>query len=177
MLAENTPGSLEHDVGDHHGTVRQVAETRLWLQILNVHRIIYADLNTALGERFGLSVPKFDVLSHLYRYPDGLAMGELSRKLKVSNGNVSGLISRLRNDGFIQKEMTKADRRSFRARLTERGRIVFEEALDVHRDVVSKAMASASSAQIDSLTDGLKALIRKSAAEPQASGNPDVIRN
>lgn len=171
MPTENNPGFHEHDVGDHHGTNRQVAETRLWLQVLNVHRIIYADLNAALADRFGLSVPKFDVLSHLYRYPEGLSMGELSKKLKVSNGNVSGLIARLRKDGYLQKEMTRSDRRSFQARLTERGRTVFEEALDVHRDVVSRAMAPASSVQIDGLTEGLKTLIRKDATPSEDGGS------
>lgn len=161
MQPETKSVSLGNEAGDRDNAVRQAAETRLWLQILNVHRVIYTELNNVLGDRFGLSVPKFDVLSHLYRYPEGLAMGELSKKLKVSNGNVSGLVARLLKDGYIEKEMTKADRRSFRARLTARGHDVFEEALEVHRQVLSAAMAQVSSSQIDGLTEGLKALIRK----------------
>ena len=46
-------------------TSRQKAETRLWLQVLNVHRLIYGDLNSALSEKYGLSIPKFDVLAQL----------------------------------------------------------------------------------------------------------------
>ncbi len=172
MLAANDPGSQESALSNVPDAERRAAETRLWLQVLNLHRIVYADLNTALSERFGLSVPKFDVLSHLHRYPEGLAMGELSRKLKVSNGNVSGLIARLGKDGYLHKEMTKDDRRSFRARLTDHGRRVFEEALDVHRQVVAAAMASSPTPQIDRLTEGLKALVKGNGADGRRDDRP-----
>lgn len=168
MSVENKRDAHEISHGNADKTDRHVVETRLWIQILNVHRIIYAELNTALASRFGLSVPKFDVLSHLYRYPEGLAMGELSKKLRVSNGNVSGLIARLSKDGYLAKENAQSDRRSFRASLTDRGRLVFEEALEVHRNVVSKAMATQSVDQIDALTEGLKALARKGNLDLQA---------
>lgn len=99
-------------------------------------------------------------------------MGELSRKLKVSNGNVSGLIARLGKDGYLHKEMTKDDRRSFRARLTDHGRRVFEEALDVHRQVVAAAMASSPTPQIDRLTEGLKALVKGNDADGRRDDRP-----
>lgn len=176
MPTDNRSVSYNNDQGSEDKAERHAVETRFWLQILNVHRIIYTDLNTVLAERFGLSVPKFDVLSHLYRYPEGLAMGELSRKLRVSNGNVSGLIARLSKDGFLEKENARSDRRSFRAHLTERGRAVFEAALDVHREIVSRNMASQSSSQIEFLTDGLKSLAKMSGADRQAGGKTDDIQ-
>jgi DNA-binding MarR family transcriptional regulator len=142
-------------------TSRQKAETRLWLQVLNVHRLIYGDLNSALSEKYGLSIPKFDVLAQLYRYPDGLSMGELSKKLKVSNGNVSGLVSRLRKDGLVERQVTKTDRRSFRASLTEKGRTVFEEANKLHRQVLSTKLQCISLSDINAVTALLKAMSMK----------------
>lgn len=176
MPTDHKTSSHDNDPGGEGKAERNAVETRLWIQILNVHRIIYVDLNTALADRFGLSVPKFDVLSHLYRYPEGLAMGELSRKLRVSNGNVSGLIARLSKDGLLDRENARSDRRSFRAQLTERGRTVFEEALDVHREVVSRAMAAQSSAQIEMLTEGLKSLAKSSGADRQSGGKTHDIQ-
>ncbi|WP_201772327.1 MarR family transcriptional regulator [Hoeflea sp. BAL378] len=142
-------------------TARQKAETRFWLQVLNVNKLIYGDLNSALNDHFGLSVAKFDVLAQLHRHPEGVPMGELSRSLKVSNGNVSGLVSRLRKDGLVDRLATKADRRSFRASLTEKGRKVFEEAIKLHRQVVSEKLQNVSLSDIDAVTSGLRAMSMK----------------
>ncbi|PYB71840.1 MarR family winged helix-turn-helix transcriptional regulator [Rhizobium wuzhouense] len=177
MRTDNKINGQLNDAGSEGKVQRHVVETRLWLQILNVHRVIYTDLNTALADQFGLSVPKFDVLSHLYRYPEGLALGELSRKLRVSNGNVSGLIARLGKDGLLGKENAQTDRRSFRAYLTEHGRATFEAALAVHREVVSRAMASQSSAQIDMLTEGLRSLSTGSGRDKQSGDIADDIKD
>ncbi len=59
-------------------------ETRLWLQLLSLHGELFSSLNSMLSSEFGLSLAKFDVLAQLDRYPDGLALGQLSQNLKVS---------------------------------------------------------------------------------------------
>ena len=77
------------------------------------------------------------MLSALDRVPDGLTMGELSRWLMVSKGNVTGIAERLSEDGFIRREPTPTDRRSFVVTLTDKGRkaykkmeLEYEELLD-----------------------------------------------
>ena len=67
-------------------------ETRVWLQVLSLHGTVFSSLNGVLGAKLRLSVAKFDVLAQLYRYPDGLPLGQLSRNLKVSGGNITGLV-------------------------------------------------------------------------------------
>ena len=114
MTAEDDKANILVD-RDTDLTERQKAETRLWLQVLNVHRLIYDDLNATMLAGAGLSIPKFDALAHLYRYRDGLSMGELSKKMKVSNGNVSGLVARLQKDGYVDRKNAATDRRSFLA--------------------------------------------------------------
>lgn len=159
------PGSVRQTapqaIDDAPLTERQQAETRFWLQVLNINKMIYGDLNTALGDHFGLSVAKFDVLAQLYRQPEGVSMGELSKHLRVSNGNVSGLITRLRADGLVNRRMTKTDRRSFLASLTEKGRAVFQQANALHREVVSRKLQHVSLADIHAMTSGLKAMAPK----------------
>lgn len=142
-------------------TERQMAETRFWLQVLNINKLIYGDLNAALSEKLGLSVAKFDVLAQLYRRPEGVSMGELSRDLRVSNGNVSGLVTRLRKDGLVNRQVTKTDRRSFLASLTDKGRKVFENANALHREVVSQKLQNVSLTDIHAVTAGLKAMASK----------------
>ncbi|WP_199194754.1 MarR family winged helix-turn-helix transcriptional regulator [Phyllobacterium phragmitis] len=161
MQTKDTQDSAHFGDDESNLTVRQKAETRFWLQVLNVNKLIYGDLNSALNDRFGLSVAKFDVLAQLFRYPDGVSMGELSKNLKVSNGNVSGLVTRLRKDGLVDRQVTETDRRSFRASLTEKGRKVFDEANKLHRQVVSTKLQSVPMSDIDAVTSGLKAMSMK----------------
>lgn len=91
-------------------------------------------------DKAGISVTKFDALAQLHRYPEGLSMTTLSELLKVTNGNVSGLVARLLKDGLVERQMSLTDRRSFTTRLAPRGRQVFEAALLVHDAVLSDCL-------------------------------------
>lgn len=135
---------------------REANEIRLWLQLLGAYGRIYNDLNRVLADQNGLSIAKFDLLAQLYRYPDGLSMGELSDNLKVSSGNISGLITRLRKDGLVQRKMSADDRRSFTASLTLEGHNRFEGAMKVHQKEISKKLQFATTEEIDNVTESLK---------------------
>ncbi|KIC39082.1 hypothetical protein RA27_17540 [Ruegeria sp. ANG-R] len=115
--------------------------TRTWLNIMSLHSVVFSELNRALSDQCGISLPKFDTMAHLYRFPDGMSMSNLSNALRVSNGNVSGLVNRLIKEGLVQKEMSLEDRRSFRARLTNEGKDKFEDALRVHQEVLADMFA------------------------------------
>tara|TARA_R110002124_G_scaffold51244_2_gene148163 strand:- start:204 stop:692 length:489 start_codon:yes stop_codon:yes gene_type:complete len=136
-------------------------ETRLWLSVLDVYNVVYPELNRQLKERTGISISKFDVLAQLERYPDGLSMGELSARLKVSNGNVSGLVNRLRKDELVDKSMSADDRRSFVAILTPAGRQRFQEAAKVHADVLAKCFLHLDADSLAKTTSMLKSIIKK----------------
>lgn len=136
-------------------------ETRLWLGVLDVHSFVYPELNRQLKERTGISVSKFDVLAQLERYPEGLSMGELSARLKVSNGNVSGLVNRLRKDKLVDRSMSAGDRRSFVAVLTPEGRQRFEEAAAVHAKVLAKCFSHLDADSLAETIAMLKSIIKK----------------
>ncbi|WP_158966942.1 MarR family winged helix-turn-helix transcriptional regulator [Chachezhania sediminis] len=122
------------------GDSRRQDERRFWLYVLDVHAEIYGRLNRAMKAETDISVTKFDALAQLYRYPDGLTMSALSEALRVTNGNVSGLVARLEKDGLAERTMSEQDRRSFTARLTPEGRERFERALAVHDRVLSHCL-------------------------------------
>src|SRR5579859_3039133 len=124
-------------------------ETRLWLQLLSLHGEIFTSLNSVLSSEFGLSLAKFDVLAQLDRYRQGLALGQLSQNLKVSGGNVSGLVQRLLADGLISREMSREDRRSFIVRLTPKGEALFKKAAAVHRKHLSKRFEKVSAKDLE----------------------------
>ena len=72
---------------------------RLWLKILKASKFIESELRERLRIEFETTLPRFDVMAALYRAEKGLKMNALSGVLKVSNGNVTGIIDRLVNDG------------------------------------------------------------------------------
>jgi DNA-binding MarR family transcriptional regulator len=130
----------------------------MWLQILSLHGNIFTVLNSALGAEFGLSLAKFDVLAQLDRYPDGLALGQLSQNLKVSGGNVSGLVQRLLADNLISKEMSREDRRSFIVRLTPKGAALFGKASAVHKQQLDRCFEHVPTKQLNATSADLKSI-------------------
>ncbi len=108
------PAALKENIVPVPGQI----ETRLWLQLLSLHGELFASLNAMLNSEFGLSLAKFDVLAQLDRYRDGLALGQLSQNLKVTGGNVSGLVDRLVQAGLVERRAIVGDRRSYAMHLT-----------------------------------------------------------
>ena len=100
---------------------------RLWLRIVSCTQMVEQEIRTMLREKFDTTLPRFELLSALDRVTDGLTMGELSHWLMVSKGNVTGIAERLSEDGFIRREPTPTDRRSFMVTLTDKGRIAYKE--------------------------------------------------
>ncbi|QFT61178.1 Transcriptional activatory protein BadR (plasmid) [Sulfitobacter sp. THAF37] len=146
-------------------------ETRLWLSVLDVYNFVYREVNRQLKEQTGISVSKFDVMAQLARYPEGLSMGDLSTRLKVSNGNVSGLVNRLRKEELVDKSMSADDRRSFVAVLTPAGRQRFEEAAALHADVLAKCFGHLDSDRLGETTAMLKSIIKSPSGKAPADND------
>jgi len=116
---------------------------RLWLRALKATRAVESAVRENLRRDFATTLPRFDVMAALSQYPDGLKMSELSGVLKVSNGNVTGIIERLAEDGFVAREKVPGDRRASLAKLTNTGRAEFA------------AQAAAHEAWIDAIFEGV----------------------
>ena len=113
---------------------------RLWLQMLKATRHIEAELRERLRLEHGTTLPRFDVMAALERRPDGLKMSELSRRLMVSNGNVTGIVDRLVEDGLVMRVEVEGDRRATRVRLTNDGRRSFEAMARKHAEWIQQCM-------------------------------------
>ena len=66
-------------------------ELRLWLRLLTCTQLVEKQVRTALREQFDTTLPRFDLMAQLERAPDGLRMNELSRRMMVTGGNVTGI--------------------------------------------------------------------------------------
>ena len=101
---------------------------RLWACVGSVERVV----RTRLYSDHGMTLPRFDYLSQLYREPDRrMNMTELSRRLMVSGGNVTGLTDRLVADGLVKREQDSSDRRVQIIVLTDDG---YERFIQVARE-------------------------------------------
>lgn len=149
------------DEGASIETNRQKIETRIWLQILALENAVFSRLNGALLGAFGLSVAKFEFLAQVHRYPEGVSLGQISANLKVSSGNVSGLVRRLLADDLITKTMSPDDRRSFIVRFTPKGRDVFADANQLHAATLSACFGDLSNDDLEQSLVRLRSLNAK----------------
>lgn len=113
---------------------------RLWLRMLKSTRIIEAKLRENFRDQFDTTLPRFDVLAALSRYQDGLKMSEISGVLRVSNGNVTGIVDRLAEDGFLERAAVPGDRRASRVRLTDKGAAEFARQAKAHEGWIGELL-------------------------------------
>lgn len=116
-----------------HSTPEPISKERLrlWLRVLKSSRMIESQLRDNLRSEFGTTLPRFDVMAALSRFPDGLKMSQLSGVLRVSNGNVTGVVDRLADDGIVVRVAVAGDRRASLVQLTDKG----------HQDFATQAAA------------------------------------
>lgn len=110
---------------------------RVWLRLLKATRLVEATVRENLRVEFDTTLPRFDVLAALYRFEDGLKMSELSAALRVSNGNVTGIIERLVTDGLVLRVPVAGDKRATLVRLTKKGNEEFSKMAAAHATWVS----------------------------------------
>ena len=124
---------------------------RVWLRLLRATRTIEGDLRERLRLGHGSTLPRFDVMATLGRYPEGLRMSELSAHLKVSNGNVTGIVERLVAEGLAERSAVEGDRRAMRVRLTEAGRTRFAEMAAEHEAWIASLLAELDADELNTL--------------------------
>ncbi|EEE46988.1 MarR family winged helix-turn-helix transcriptional regulator [Roseibium alexandrii] len=113
---------------------------RLWLRLLKATSGIETELRRRLRDECDTTLPRFDVLSALSRYPDGLKMSEISAFLKVSNGNVTGIVERLVEDGHAVRMAVPGDKRANRVKLTSEGHAIFADLAAKHEGWIDELM-------------------------------------
>lgn len=132
------PVDAETALSSHPGAHKD--ELRLWLRLLTCATLIETEIRRRLRLQFGTTLPRFDLLAALERAPDGLTLGEISRLMMVSNGNVTGLAARLEEEGLITRRADAHDRRVATLRLTPRGRREFARQSAAHEGWVAELL-------------------------------------
>lgn len=115
---------------------------RLWLRLLACTNRVEEPLRKRLREQFdGTSLPRFDLMAQLDRHAQGLKMRELSRRLMVTGGNVTGLVDKLVAEGLVERHNDAQDRRVFSVMLTPEGKRQFRNMAREHEAWVAELFA------------------------------------
>jgi DNA-binding MarR family transcriptional regulator len=131
--------------GDHK------TELRLWLRLLTCTTLIENEVRRRLRDNFAITLPRFDLLAQLDRAPNGMTLGELSQRMMVSNGNITGLVDRLVEQGLIRRKPDPNDRRVHIVNLTPEGQREFRAMARVNADWVGEIFAGLSEKDIEAL--------------------------
>ena len=134
---------------------------RFWYRSFRAVTAVEREISARLRERFGVTLARFDLMAHLFAAPDGLTMGELTRRLLVSGGNTTGLVERLRREGLADREVDALDRRIYRVRLTPQGRALFEEMAEEHEAWVNQIFEGLDATELRQATDLVDRLRRR----------------
>lgn len=134
---------------------------RLWLRLLKATRSVESALRENLRQEFQTTLPRFDVMAALSQHGQGLKMSELSKVLKVSNGNVTGIVERLVEDGHVLREKVPGDRRASRVRLTPEGEAEFARQAAAHESWIDEIFAAVAPEAAQGMSEVLDAVARR----------------
>ena len=112
-------------------------ELRLWLRLLTCTTLIEGEVRNRLRERFDVTLPRFDLMAQLDKVPEGMTLSDVSKRMMVSNGNVTGLVERLVESGHLDRRTSGTDRRVQVIRLTKIGRAEFRKMAAEHENWIA----------------------------------------
>ncbi|MEX2035336.1 MAG: MarR family transcriptional regulator [Xanthobacteraceae bacterium] len=126
-------------------------ELRLWLRLLTCTTLIENEVRRRLRDNFNITLPRFDLLAQLDRAPNGMTLGELSQRMMVSNGNITGLVDRLVEQGLIHRRPAPKDRRVQIVSLTPEGQRFFRTMARVNAKWIGDIFQSLAPGDIEAL--------------------------
>lgn len=135
-------------------------ELRLWLRLLTCSTLVETEVRRRLREEFDFTLPRFDLLAQLERAEDGMVLGEISKRMMVSAGNLTALVERLVESGHVSRTTSPTDRRVQIIALTDFGRTAFRKMADRHGDWIGDLFKDLSSHDRLALIDELGKLKR-----------------
>ena len=113
--------------------------------------LIEGEVRRRLRERFRVTLPRFDLMAQLDRAPDGMTLSDLSKRMMVSNGNLTGLVERLVDSGHLARRISESDRRAQVISLTRLGRAEFRAMAKEHERWIGEMFGDLSRREVEEL--------------------------
>ncbi len=130
---------------DHHQSLK------LWLRMLSCTVMVEAEIRSRLRAEFDITLPRFDLMAQLERHPDGLRMGELSKRMMVTGGNITGITDQLEQEKLVARVAVANDRRAYTVKLTAAGRRTFKRMATVHEAWIAELFSGLQHEQKNSM--------------------------
>jgi DNA-binding MarR family transcriptional regulator len=145
---------------DHHQSLK------LWLRMLSCTVKIENEIRSRLRATFGITLPRFDLMAQLERYPQGLRMGELSKRMMVTGGNVTGITDQLEQEKLVVRVPDPKDGRAYSVKLTPAGKKAFATMAAVHEGWIAELLQDVNGSDKAQLIDLLSDMKQKLRTEP-----------
>ena len=142
---------LDRETGAIQRPADHKAELKLWLRLLTCATLIENGVRKRLREHFDVTLPRFDLMAQLDKNPNGITLSELSKRMMVSNGNVTAIVEALVVQGVVVRIAAPKDRRTQLVSLTPFGRRIFGAMAAAHEDWIAEVFADLSSDEANQL--------------------------
>ena len=150
-MDESSPQPLDAETKVSERPADHEEELRLWLRLLTCTTLIEGEIRSRLRGSFDVTLPRFDLMAQLDKSPNGMTLGELSQRMMVSNGNVTGLVERLESLNLVERKPAPNDRRAMIVTLTPDGRRTFRSLARTHEGWIAEIFADLTQTEIDTL--------------------------
>lgn len=126
----------------------------LVIQALSVANVMVRESHR-LFRPHGLSDAQFNVLNVLGPEPAGISQRALSDVLVVDRSNITGLLDRMAESGWVQRADHPTDRRIYVVTLTPAGRKLWQKVLPEYVAAVQRVTAGIPAAELRRTRDTL----------------------
>lgn len=151
---------------EHHQSLK------LWLRMLSCTVLIEDQIRTRLRAEFDITLPRFDLMAQLERHPEGLRMGELSKRMMVTGGNITGITDQLEQEKLVIRVSDARDKRSYSVKLTAAGKRAFKRMALVHEAWIADFFSGLQAGQKDQLIE----LLSQIKTQVKTCPNPSLLR-
>ena len=139
-------------------------------RLLTCTTLIEAEIRRRLQAHFDVTLPRFDLLAQLDKAENGLILGDVSKRMMVSAGNVTAIVDRLVASGAITRAPAPHDRRVQVIRMTPEGRAAFKAMARQHGDWIGDMFDDLTPKEMEALMgllSKLKDSVRRSLSKEQ----------
>jgi DNA-binding MarR family transcriptional regulator len=130
---------------------------RTWIAVARACQLMQLTLARNIAH-LDIKPPHLDIMLNLYRR-EGISQQELARKLLVGRSNMSMLLPQLEKRGLIERRGDSQDKRVLRLFLTDEGKTITEQAMDVQTALIDQVMAGASEERCNDVAAHMEGII------------------
>lgn len=116
-----------------------------WLtDLVRLEILLWERVDARLKQRHDLPLAHFELLHQLREVPDdGLRVGDVAQRLRITVGGASKLVDRVETAGLISRTADPGDRRASRVTLTPQGHAALKAATQTYATSLANALDTA----------------------------------